>query len=116
MNNIPTFEEAQIFTGLQADRGDDSGKYEGDDFDANKPEEAGSSASDFIHDRVDPDLEDQELMYQRYQDVKKTGKCFKCGKKGVETMEVGVSSPDDFDITGVRANCKKCGWKLELDW
>ena len=110
MTNIPTFEEAQTITGLNEP-----------DYDSNKPEEAGSSASDFIqevsgNDRVDPDLEDQELIYQRYQDVKKTGKCFKCGKKGVETMEVGVTSPDDFDITGVRASCKKCGWKLELDW
>lgn len=91
------------------------------DYDANKPEEAGSKASDFIRDKIDlkdqidPEVEDMKLMDKRYEEYKNKGICPKCKDK-ISTWEVGVTSPDDFDITGVRAKCNKCTWHFEFDW
>jgi DNA-directed RNA polymerase subunit M/transcription elongation factor TFIIS len=89
-----------------------------DDYDSNKPEEAGSTAEDFIHTKEDSDIEDMKLQDDRYQEAKKTCKCPICGGK-VEIYEVTSSrNPDDMEADGERAYCKnkKCGWKVELDW
>ena len=105
MNNIPTFEEATNLVGLSEP-----------DYDTNKPEEAGSTASDFLRDSVDPEVEDMEIQHNRWLEMDKSHKCPKCGYKHLETWEVGTTTPDDFDITGVRAKCVKCGFHFEFDW
>ena len=101
------------------------------DYDANKPEEAGSTAEDFINNRGDdsakdeidpnfdnvenPTQDDLQLDITRYEEIKKAGICPKCGSK-IDTFDVGQSSRDDFDITGLRAECSKCNWNLQIDF
>lgn len=70
-----------------------------------------------IHDEIDPEIEDMKLQYHRYEVMRDTGICPKCGQKQCESYEVTSSrDPADVDPTGVRANCRNCGLKVILDF
>lgn len=73
-------------------------------------------AKSFI-DEIDPEIEDMKLNYHRYEVMRDTGLCPKCGQKQCETYEVTSSrDPADCDIDGVRANCRNCQLEVCLDF
>ena len=70
----------------------------------------------YIKDEIDPEVEEQNRLYEQYKMAKETGTCPECGS-AVNAFEVTASrDPADCDIDGVRAGCRKCGWKVCLDF
>ncbi len=102
------------------------------DYDANKPEEAGSTYDDYrksvaldddIADIEHEEWEDEEKsetlrLDNQYKEVMETHKCPACGGKADGYEVTNSRDPDDVETSGKRAFCtvKGCGWKMELDW